>query len=74
MEFVYRPIKEFGEGKLESEFGSSMPIRWPDPSCVTMYDRKGNAMEIPICDKCGACKSQLIGKEAFKWICTICGE
>jgi hypothetical protein len=54
---------------LEAEYGSSHPIGMVN---VKAYDASGKEIEIPKCDKCGCHKSQLIGRDAFIWICTMC--
>lgn len=57
--------------EYQVEYDSSLPVRFLDPRDVKMYDAFGNEMEIPKCE-CGSFKSQLIGKEYFKWICNSC--
>lgn len=51
------------------EFGSSISIRFLNPQCVKIFDCNGNEIEVPKCDKCGNFKNQIIGKEAFAWVC-----
>jgi hypothetical protein len=58
---------------LQSEFGCSSSLRFADENMVSAHDSEGNKIEIPRCELCDAFKSQLIGKESFMWICTMCG-
>lgn len=56
---------------MTAEYGPSGAFRLPD---VTVYDGEGKEIEVPRCSKCGTAKCQLIGKEAFVWICMHCGS
>lgn len=64
--FIYKPPTN----ELIAEWGSSMPIKWPDPENVKMYDSEGKEVPIPKCDKCQAFKQEVIGLNAYTWICT----
>ena len=54
---------------MECEWGSSMPVRFLEPSQVKMYDSDGKEIEIPKCEKCGQYKNEVIGREYCAWIC-----
>lgn len=46
-----------------------LPVRFLK---ATPYNADGNEITVPRCEKCGAYKNQLIGKESFIWICQFC--
>lgn len=52
-----------------AEFGSVGNVGFLDPENVKMYGEDGNEIKIPKCEKCGVHKCQVIGKNAFAWIC-----
>lgn len=54
----------------EEEYGSVEPIRFGNPK---MYDSNRKEVEIPKCEVCGYHKCQVIGAQAFAWVCTKCG-
>ena len=59
---------------LTCEYGSSHPVRFPNPENVKLYDSENNEICIPKCQKCGIHKCQIIGKNAYMWFCSMCGE
>ncbi len=59
---------------FRDEFGSSMPVRFLDPSYVSVTDSAGNTVEHPKCDKCGQHMATIVGKEALKDICLGCQD
>lgn len=59
------------ERMLEAEYGPPGAFRLPLK--VTAYDSSGKEIEIPRCDICGNGKTQIIGKNAFCWVCMVCG-
>jgi hypothetical protein len=79
MEFVYKPPKIYNESNMPppipiSEWGSSQPVRFLDPSQVKCYDSEGKEIVIPKCKKCEVYMNQIIGKTHWAWICPSCGE
>jgi hypothetical protein len=59
--FVYFDIKS----------KKKLPIRFVDYDQVTSFDENGNEVISPKCE-CGKYKSQVIGINCYKWICTEC--
>ena len=53
----------------DSEFGTSLPIRFLNISQVTMYDSEGKEMKVPKCDECGCFKNEITGKGVSMFIC-----
>ena len=70
MEFVYKPPSS----ELQTEYGSSQPVRFLDPSQVKCYDSENKEIVIPKCSKCHQYKMQVIGKTHWAWICPSCGS
>lgn len=60
--------------ELISEYGSCQPVSFLDPENVKAYDAENNEICIPKCQKCGIHKCQIIGKNAYMWFCSMCGE
>ena len=56
------------EGEYIAEYGGS--VRFANMKAI---DSDGNEIITPKCDKCQVHKNQLIGTEAFMWICPCCG-
>lgn len=59
---------------FKSECGDAMPIRFLDPSCVSVIDSAGNEMEAKKCEKCHRDMSPIIGKDSFMHICLGCQD
>jgi hypothetical protein len=70
IEFIYIPHS----GELREEFGSSMPLRFLGPSDVKCYDSENNEIVIPMCEKCGIHKGEVIGLTCSAWVCMCCGS
>jgi hypothetical protein len=58
--------------KLKSEYGTTQAVRFIDTSNVKMFDKDNKEIPIPKCEKCGAFKTYISGKDAFTWICCEC--
>ncbi len=69
-EFVFKNLQNI----LQENWGSCIPLTFPKPEDVKLYDSEQNEVVIPQCSKCNAFKNQIIGKESFMWFCPICGE
>ncbi len=59
-----------GGEQLQCERRGDYPIQIAE---AKMYDRAGEEIHVPKCEKCGSFKNMLMGRETFMWICA-CGE
>src|SRR5690348_1605564 len=74
---LYKQLKKAKEAEfeiitfppLESEFGTSMPVRFLPPSQVKMYDSDGKEV---FCSCGKPAGSAIIGKHASKAMCSEC--
>lgn len=59
-------IEASPESQLQEEWGTCGNVCFTH---VTLHDSEGKEIEIPKCPKCDVPMCQVIGKEAFRWIC-----
>lgn len=55
--------------ELEAEYGSIIPVGFLQP---TLHESSGKEIEIPKCPRCKHSMCQVVGKEAFAWMCFTC--
>lgn len=53
----------------QAEFGGN--VNFITAGKVKAYNSEGNEIQVPICEKCGCHKCQLIGKTHFAWACPM---
>lgn len=61
--------------ELISEFGSDHNVRFLDPKQVKCYDKDGNEIDPPLCDKCkeNVVTYFMCGKNTTYNLCSDCG-
>lgn len=69
MKYEDVPIIKPTQFKYESEYGTSMPVRFLKPSQVKMYDTEGKEV---FCSCGKPAGSAIIGKDASIAMCTEC--